>query len=154
MSIVMTLQEISDRLEIQDLMVAYSHAVDTRNWDAFDDVFTPDATIDYTEMGGSRGTLSETKDFLRTVMPHFSSFQHMVATSKVTLNGDTAEGRTICYNPMVIDKGNGETPHVFLCGLWYVDHFVRTDAGWRIKERYEEKSYTYNQPADFTVPVN
>jgi hypothetical protein len=153
MSIVMTLQEISDRLEIQDLMVAYSHAVDTRDWDAFDDVFTPDATIDYTEMGGSRGTLTETKDFLRTVMPHFSSFQHMVATSKVTLNGDTAEGRTICYNPMVIDKGNGET-HVFFCGLWYRDHFVRTDAGWRIKDRYEEKSYTHNQPADFTVPVN
>jgi len=65
MSTVMTLQEISDRLEIQDLMVAYSHAVDTRDWDAFDDVFTPDATIDYTEMGGSRGTLTETKDFLR-----------------------------------------------------------------------------------------
>ena len=85
----MTLQEISDRLEIQDLMVAYSHAVDTRDWDAFDDVFTPDAIIDYTEMGGSRGTLTETKDFLRMVMPHFSSFQHMVATSKVTLNGDT-----------------------------------------------------------------
>ena len=153
MSIVMTLQEISDRLEIQDLMVAYSHAVDTRDWEAFDDVFTPDAIIDYTEMGGSRGTLTETKDFLRTVMPHFSSFQHMVATSKVTINGDSAEGRTICHNPMVMDTGNGE-PLVFFCGLWYRDHFVRTPAGWRIKERYEEKSYTYNQPADFKVPVD
>jgi hypothetical protein len=149
----MTLQEISDRLEIQDLMVAYSHAVDTRDWDAFDDVFTADATIDYTEMGGSRGTLTETKDFLRNVMPHFSSFQHMVATSKVTLNGDTADGRTICYNPMVMDAGNGD-PHVFFCGLWYRDHFVRTPAGWRIKERYEEKSYTYNMPKDFTVPAS
>jgi 3-phenylpropionate/cinnamic acid dioxygenase small subunit len=153
MSIVMTLQEISDRLEIQDLMVAYSHAVDTRDWDAFDDVFTPDATIDYTEMGGSRGTLEETKQFLRTVMPHFSSFQHMVATSKVTINGDSAEGRTICHNPMVMDTGKGE-PHVFFCGLWYRDHFVRTPAGWRIKDRYEEKSYTYNQPTDFKVPVD
>jgi 3-phenylpropionate/cinnamic acid dioxygenase small subunit len=153
MSIVMTLQEISDRLEIQDLMVAYSHAVDTRDWDAFDDVFTPDATIDYTEMGGSRGTLTETKDFLRTVMPHFSSFQHMVATSKVTINGDSAEGRTICHNPMVMDTG-GKEPHVFFCGLWYRDRFVRTPAGWRIKHRYEEKSYTYNQPTGFTVPTD
>ena len=152
MSIVMTLQEISDRLEIQDLMVAYSHAVDTRDWDAFDDVFTPDAIIDYTEMGGTRGGVTATKDFLRMAMPHFSSFQHMVATSKVTIDGDTAEGRTICHNPMVIDKGNGET-HVFFCGLWYRDRFVRTPAGWRIKERYEEKSYFHNVPADFAVPA-
>ena len=63
-----------------------------------------------------------------------------MATSKITLNGDEATGKTICHNPMVIDKGNGET-HVFYCGLWYVDKFVRTPEGWRIKERVEEKSY-------------
>jgi hypothetical protein len=141
----MSIEEISDRLEIQDLLVAYSHAVDTRNWDAFDDVFTDDALIDYTEMGGSRGGVAATKEFLRTTMPQFASFQHMQATSKVTLHGDTAEGRTICHNPMVLDRGNGET-QVFFCGLWYRDRFVRTPAGWRIKERYEEKSYFFNNP--------
>ena len=51
----MSLQEISDRLEIQDLLVAYSHAIDTRNWDALDDVFTPDAFIDYSDFGGGSG---------------------------------------------------------------------------------------------------
>ena len=51
---------------------------------------------------------------------------------------------------MVIDKGNGET-HVFYCGLWYVDKFVRTPDGWRIKERVEEKSYMHNVPSDFSV---
>ena len=30
----MSVQEISDRLEIQDLMTRYSYAIDTRNWDA------------------------------------------------------------------------------------------------------------------------
>jgi hypothetical protein len=52
---------------------------------------------------------------------------------------------------MVIDTGNGET-HVFYCGLWYVDKFVRTADGWRIKERVEQKSYMHNVPADFSVP--
>ncbi len=141
----MSLQEISDRLEIQELVVAYSHAVDTRDWDAFDDIFTDDAVIDYTEMGGSRGGVAATKEFLRQAMPQFSSFQHMQATSKVTLQGDTAEGRTICHNPMVLDKGNGQT-HVFFCGLWYRDRFLRTPGGWRIKERYEEKCYFFNAP--------
>jgi hypothetical protein len=147
----MSLQEISDRLEIQDLLVGYSHAIDTRDWDALDDVFTADAFIDYSAFGGSAGDLESTKKFLANAMPNFASFQHMVATSKITIDGDEGTGRTICHNPMVIDKGNGET-HVFYCGLWYVDKFVRTPQGWRIKERVEEKSYMHNVPADFTVP--
>ena len=48
----MTLDELSDRQEIQELMVEYCYAIDTRNWEALDDVFTPDAVIDYTEMVG------------------------------------------------------------------------------------------------------
>ena len=39
----MSLQEISDRMEIQDLMVSHSYAIDSRDCDALDDVFTPDA---------------------------------------------------------------------------------------------------------------
>lgn len=141
----MSLQEISDRLEIQDLLAAYSHAIDSRDWDALDEVFTEDAVIDYTEMGGSRGNRAETKEFLAKAMPNFVGFQHMVATTKLEYDGDTARGRTICHNPMVLDKGNGET-HVFFCGLWYRDVFVRTPAGWRIRERHEERSYFHNVP--------
>jgi SnoaL-like domain len=37
-------------------------------------------------------------------------------------------------------------PHLMFCGLWYVDRFVRTDAGWRIKERVEEKCYMHVFP--------
>jgi hypothetical protein len=146
----LSLQEISDRLEIQDLLAAYSYAIDLRNWDALDDVFTPDALVDYSAMGGSKGNLAETKQFLRKAMTQFSSFQHMVATSQIRIRGDVAEGRTICHNPMTINKGNGET-HTFFCGLWYRDRFVRTPQGWRIQERVEEKSYFHNVPPDFQV---
>ncbi|MCC6942176.1 MAG: nuclear transport factor 2 family protein, partial [Novosphingobium sp.] len=34
----MTLQEISDRLEIQDLFARYSFAIDERDWDALDTI--------------------------------------------------------------------------------------------------------------------
>ena len=132
----MSLEEISDRLEIQDLLVDYSHAIDTQDWDGLDDVFAPDAVIDYSAMGGSTGNLAATKEFLAKVMPGFASSQHMIATSKVVVDGDTATGRTICHNPMVTADGK-----VFWCGLWYVDTFVRTSAGWRIRHRVEEKSY-------------
>jgi hypothetical protein len=55
----LTLQEISDRLEIQDLIHRYSRIIDTKDFDALrDEVFTEDAYIDYGEFGGSVGNLS------------------------------------------------------------------------------------------------
>jgi hypothetical protein len=147
----MSLQEISDRLEIQDLLVRYCHAIDTLDFDALDEVFTPDARIDYTEMGGASGTLPEIKAWLARVMPHFAGHQHMIANVALQIDGDTATGRTMCHNPMVLDRGDGKT-HVFFCGLWYADRLVRTPRGWRIRERREIRSYFHNVPDDFKVP--
>jgi hypothetical protein len=140
----MSMQEISDRLEIQDLMVRYSYAIDSRNWDALDDVFTPDAHIDYSVFGGSVGNLAETKQFLGEAMPMFSTLQHMVSGTTITFTGDAdmpdgAETRTQCHNPMTM--GDAEHPDLMVCGLWYVDKLVRTADGWRIKERVEDKVY-------------
>ena len=148
----MSIEEISDRLEIQDLLTAYSHAIDTRDWDALDEVFTPDARVDYSAMGGSDGDLATTKQFLADAMVMFAGFQHMISNTVLEIDGDTAKSRTICHNPMVIDKGNGET-HVFFCGLWYRDVLVRTPDGWRIHDRHEEKSFFHNLPSNFAVPT-
>ncbi len=148
----LTLQEISDRIEIQELLVRYSHAVDTRNWEMYENVFTPDAFIDYTCFGGPAGTVTEIRAFLEMAMPNFQSFQHMIANTVLDfVDADHVKSRTICHNPMVMDIGEGKQ-HVFYCGLWYVDDLVRTSDGWRIAARVEEKSYTYNMPEGFAVP--
>ena len=143
----LSLQEISDRLEIQELLVRYSHSVDTRDWDAFEKVFTPDATIDYTEFGGPRGDVASTRAFLETTMPRFASFQHLITNVVVEIDGDEARARTGCINPMVVERPDGEQ-HVFFCGLWYRDRLQRTPDGWRIADRYEERSYMFNAPPE------
>ncbi|MGA9676375.1 MAG: nuclear transport factor 2 family protein, partial [Mycobacterium sp.] len=48
----LSLEEISDRLEIQQLLVDYSTAIDQRRFDDLDKVFIPDAYIDYRALGG------------------------------------------------------------------------------------------------------
>lgn len=141
-----SLQEISDRMEIEDLLVDYCHAIDTRDWPALDQVFTPDAVIDYTATGGIRGELPQIKDFLATALSGFASFQHMIGASRIRIDGDGATARTICHNPMVLDGGSGQARVMFV-GLWYVDELVRTDAGWRIADRREELSFFHNAPA-------
>ncbi len=138
----LSLQEISDRIEIEDLMVRYSHAVDTQQWDLLDDVFTADAQIDYSAMGGASGGLPEIKKFLATVMPNFPAFQHRISNSSITVDGDTATGRTMCHNPMLVGEAEGKQ-NLMLCGLWYLDTFTRVDGAWRIARRVEEKSYMF-----------
>jgi 3-phenylpropionate/cinnamic acid dioxygenase small subunit len=139
----LSLQEISDRIEIEDLLVRYSHAVDTRDWDLFRSVFTEDAHIDYTEMGVTGGNLEETVAFLSSSMPTYRSTQHLVSNTVLAVEDGTAVARTMCFNPMVNDDNGSE--HVFFCGAWYRDKLVRTPDGWRIRHRYVERSYVFNE---------
>ena len=147
----MPLQEISDRLEIQDLFARYCFAIDERDWDALDTIFTPDARIDYTETGGAKGSLAEIKAWLPLALERFPAFQHMVATTKLDLDGDRATSRTILFNPMV-NRSEAGGEQVFFIGLWYRDSLVRTADGWRIAKRYEELGWTHNVPQMAPAP--
>ena len=134
------MSEVEDRLAIQDLIARYPIAVDGRDWDALDELFTPDARIDFTAFGGPAGDLPSIKAFLRDALGGFRRTQHMMGLPAITLSGDTATARTSCNNPMVIDGPDGETS-VWLIGLWYDDEFARTPDGWRFASRKQERSY-------------
>ncbi|WP_150291539.1 nuclear transport factor 2 family protein [Sphingobium estronivorans] len=148
----LSLQEMSDRLEIQDLLTRYTHAIDTRDWDALDDIFTPDAVIDYSETGGARGGVAQIKRWLAVAMARFPFFQHMVAAPKLELDGDSARCRSILFNPMLHRAEDG-TEQLFFVGLWYRDRLVRTESGWRIAERHEEMGYAHNAPPMSPIPT-
>jgi ketosteroid isomerase-like protein len=146
----LSLQEISDRLEIQQLMIDYSSAIDQRDYDRLDEVFTPDAYIDYRAMGGIDGRYPEVKAWLKPALAVFPHYCHMVGNMNIKVTGDTATARTICFNPMEAKLADGKTQVMFL-GLWYVDQFVRTPKGWRISERVEESCYAHNVPPGIRV---
>lgn len=141
-------QELSDRFEIQDLVFHYSHLIDTKDIDRLrEDIFTADAHIDYSAFGGSVGNLEETLAFLKASLTSgmFPNSQHLNANVQVQLQGDSATGRVMCFNPMEMSLGEGKL-HTFFLGLWYVDEYRRTDKGWRIARREEVKSWTFNLP--------
>ncbi|MFU8765544.1 MAG: nuclear transport factor 2 family protein, partial [Haliea sp.] len=135
-------QEISDRLELQDLVYFYSHLIDTKSFDTLREVFTEDAHIDYSAFGGSVGNLEETIAYLKQAVADeiFPNSQHLNANLQFTVNGDSATGRVMCFNPMEMKLPDGGL-QVFLIGLWYVDEYRRTAAGWRMARRVEEKSW-------------
>ncbi|WP_299559852.1 nuclear transport factor 2 family protein [uncultured Mycolicibacterium sp.] len=134
----LSLNEISDRLEIQQLMVDYSSAIDQRRFDDLDRVFTPDAYIDYRATGGIAGHYPEVKRWLAEVLPNFPAYAHLLGNFDVRIDGDTATSRTLCFNPMVLSD---EDKQVLFIGLWYEDEFVRTPQGWRMIKRVETKCF-------------
>jgi len=137
----LTLREMSDRMEIQDLLVRYAHAVDTRDWPLFRELFTADAVVDYTAFGGPAGSVEQVVAFLDSVLPLFTATQHLVANCSIELDGDRATARTMCHNPMALPTPAGTQPRLLMCGLWYRDTLRRTPAGWRLAERAEDKAY-------------
>jgi hypothetical protein len=146
----LSMQEISDRFELQDLVFRYSQIIDSKDFDLLrEEVFTADAFIDYSVFGGSKGNLEETIAFLHKAMAIFPNTQHLNANIQIQIDAndpDKASGRVMCFAPQDMRLKNGES-HIFFCGLWYVDEYRRTEQGWRISRRVEEKSYLFNEPA-------
>ncbi|MFQ3322470.1 MAG: ketosteroid isomerase-like protein [Pseudomonadales bacterium] len=140
-----SLKELSDRQEIVDLIIDYAQAIDQQKFDALDGLFTADAFIDYTAMGGPKGGFAEVKKFLQETLPAFKEYFHLNSNIRIHLNGDTAYARVMCFNPMGIPQPDAK-PHVMYLGLFYLDKYIRTKQGWRITERIEEKAWTDNVP--------
>jgi hypothetical protein len=142
----LSLQEISDRFEIQDLIHRYAAIIDAKEFDRLrEEIFCEDAFIDYSAFGGSKGDVEETIAFLHKAMKIFPNTQHLNANIQIELRGDAATGRVMCFNPQDMQLP-GREGHIFFCGLWYVDEYRRTKKGWRIARRVEEKSYIFNPP--------
>jgi ketosteroid isomerase-like protein len=140
--VTLTTQQISDRLEIQDLIARYSYALDRRDYDALDELFTADAMLDYRATGAIRGSLAEMKAFVAEAFTMFDATQHLTTQTFIEFSddGNTANAKSACHNPMVF--GGDNKPKMMIVGLWYVDTLVRTPDGWRFKERTEELLYT------------
>jgi len=136
----LSLQEISDRIEIQDLLTRYTRAIDQKDWNLLDRVFTPDAELDYRSAGGIQGSYPEVRKWLETALAVFPTTVHYITNSEIQIDGDRATGRTAVFNPMIFQNPDG-SPHQFNVGAYYVDQLVRTPEGWRIAKRTEEQAF-------------
>lgn len=145
----LSLGEMSDRLEIQKNLWDYAIAVDTKDFAALDGVFTEDAKLDY-----GRGIMSraEAKDWLARSLgrPEIRGYYHLMGHMRIRMLGDDeAESLTACYNPMEFLQPDGRAS-LWLNGIFYSWRHLRTAAGWRITKRLPNssglKGYRYSLP--------
>ena len=145
----MDLQEISDRLEIEGVLIRYTRAIDTGEWDVLDTVFTSDAEIDYTESGGIADTYPAVKSWLAEVLPaFFPTRMHTLAQVEISLESDRpgppdrAVATAYFHNPMPLPDpggdGGAQAQRIVEFGGLYPHTLVRTEDGWRSRRLHEE----------------
>lgn len=133
----MDLGELSDRMEIRDLVTAYTRAVDTRRWDDLAAVFTADAVLDYSSLGGPVGSLEVVVPWVERGLRGFERYQHLVGQIAIEVSDDTASATAYLINPMVVRTPDG-TEAVWEVGGYYHHDLVRTPDGWRSRRMVDE----------------
>ncbi|OAA26839.1 SnoaL-like domain-containing protein [Frankia sp. EI5c] len=133
----MDLQALADKIEIQEVLARYSRGVDTKDWDLWRTVFTPDAFIDYRAASSSDtsfGTRDEMGVWLQNSVGTLPMTQHYITNVEIDLDGDTARVLAMFFNPMRLPGTAG----LSYCGGFYNHEMVRTDEGWKSRKLVEE----------------
>jgi hypothetical protein len=141
-------QEMSDRIEIDQVLTRYCHAVDDRDWPVYRTVFTEDAVIDDVVTGGIRSGVEEHIVYLTRALQHITLSQHTISTILLDIDGNTARALVQCICPMVVGLPGGGT-QTMLLGVRYRDRLTREHGTWRISELVEEKFWHFNVPEGF-----
>ena len=140
-----TVRELSDRLQIRELLDTYAAGIDTRNWSLLASCCTPDAELDYSAYGGPKGSVQEAVEWIAKAMSQIAVSQHLVTNVRVSLDGDVATAQCYLFSPLAADTDTGSR-RTFLVGGHYADRLRRTNNGWRIERRVAGPSWSYDVP--------
>jgi hypothetical protein len=138
------LRYLLDRAEIQDLVTRYGLGQDLHQdgddnvLEHWDEVFAPDATVDYSVTGAPLDGIGyrELAEVMRGPggsMRGLRRWQHFEGVSTVELNGDTATARTPHIHTHQGETG-GRGWNLVQTGF-FVDRLERRPEGWRIVHR-------------------
>jgi hypothetical protein len=148
-------QYLLDRIEIQDVIARYAAGQDNHQGDdhrilvEWDQTFTPDAVVDFTQAGPGFGKFSYRElakvmrgdeDSKGSMNASFQKWQHMLGLPLVEVHGDAAVARTDLLATHV-GRTNVGTPWHLFDACTFHDELVRTEHGWRIKYRRLEVHY-------------
>jgi hypothetical protein len=130
----LTVPQLSDHVEITQLLYRYGRAIDARDLTMFDTIFAPDAVVDYAVPGGTALPLPAMTAWLRESLAIFRATQHAMSSPVIELDGDRARASTYVTAVHVQVAVGGEESRAVLYGV-YTDELARGPDGWRITRR-------------------
>jgi len=143
---------VAARFAIDALLTRYATAIDGRDWELLDTVFTSDAHLDYRSAGGVAGPYPDVRRWLEAVLPIFDVMQHHVLNRVVRVHEGDVRATSNFYNVNVLPIEGA--PWIFKVGGRYHDKVVLDGEVWRIAQRIEETLWWENpMPGLPVVPV-
>ncbi|KAE8338005.1 hypothetical protein BDV24DRAFT_166707 [Aspergillus arachidicola] len=139
----LSIQEISDRLEIDDLYARYVHAADERDMESLDLIFLPQTFFDWSAGGGGKMTYEEARRGPIFTGKLFPWTFHIYANTAIDFSDDkqTAVVKVKTLTPLGLNSSDG-TPMMYQMNGVYVDTLEKTTDGWRIINRVAREGFS------------
>jgi SnoaL-like domain len=128
------LAELSDRAAIADVLVGYANCLD-RDMSRWDDVFAPDAVLDYSAAGGIVASRDEMRSFMLDAHSSALATQHLVSNMEIRVDGNSAESETAVRAMIVRPGSRAHLVEITDLVAIYRDQLARRPEGWRIRHR-------------------
>ena len=123
----------SDKGAIIEALNLYAFALDARQWDLFDRVFTQDVEAIFGPAGAGWNGLEEFKESFAGFHATLDRHVHTMMGQLVHVDGDTANA--FSFGNWLLVREAAEGGSTWLGTGYYDDELVRTDNGWRISSR-------------------
>ncbi len=136
-----------DKAEMIEIINLYAFALDTRQWDLFDRVFTQDVVAVFGPAGASGNSLTIFKASFAEFHARLDSHQHTMIGHLVA-NGDTAHA--FSYGNWLLIRAAAEGGPTWTGTGWYDDP-VHTEQGWTGNPNVPEQHNEHNP--DMNVKV-
>jgi 3-phenylpropionate/cinnamic acid dioxygenase small subunit len=122
------LRDLADRRAIEDALIAYAHALDTRDYPRLRECLAADVRVRY---GGSSWLegVEPVAQFCARALDSLDASQHRIGSVAVKLERSRAASVSYLCAEHLKDGRR------FTVGGRYVDQWTRTLAGWRIAQR-------------------
>jgi hypothetical protein len=142
------IEELRDRERVAARLVAYSTALDDKDWPLVEDSFATGGVVDYLDYGGEQ-TGPTIVEHLRGGLGGLDFTQHLVANFAIDLDGDSA--RSVC----ALQARHVLGPDCYtLVGRYEDDLRREPDGAWRLARRTLRVSFTEGDPDVFMRGVD
>jgi 3-phenylpropionate/cinnamic acid dioxygenase small subunit len=145
-----TVLDGTDIILIHQLLGRYGHTIDARDWDAFADLFLPDAVLDYTAVRAPK-VCHGIDEILEYFRPANHPPAHHVMNIVVDETADPS-GRVPVHSKFFVPFTRAANVPTRFYGGDYHDVVVRTPAGWRFASKTCVGRWQYTPDTGAEIP--
>ncbi len=135
------IQELADKIEIAEVIQRYGKALDEKNFDLLDKVFTKDTPLTYL-LGEDiyKFNMEDGVEFFKSFLVKCYWTCHLISSPVFEINDDRAKTSSR-VTATHIQKYEDGSQNIWIVSGAYQDELVRGPDGWRISKRLADAPY-------------